>query len=140
MTLKRRDSGSRRVLRSDLARRNEERSMGEGRLGHRFTYNHASGPLQVKISESVLLYMEKYELRNMFHELKNDCTLETSFGSNSQSSLTHETVRKREISSENLLTSDSKIPACCSTDEPGSFWNDIFPSSGQVHQQLLERA
>jgi hypothetical protein len=27
--------------------------------------------LEVKILESVLLYMEKYELRNMFHELEN---------------------------------------------------------------------
>jgi len=76
----------------------------------------------------------------MFHELDNSCTLEISLGINSQSSLTHETVRRRELGSENLLTSDSKIPACCSTDEPGSFWYDIFPSSGQVHQRLLERA
>jgi hypothetical protein len=48
---------------------------------------------------------KRYELRNMFHELENDCTLGECFGSNSQISLTHEAVRKREISSENLLTS-----------------------------------
>jgi hypothetical protein len=47
---------------------------------------------------------KKYELRNMFHELENNCTLETSLGSNSQTSPTHETVCKREMCSENLLT------------------------------------
>jgi len=48
----------------------------------------------------------------MFRELDNNYTLDTSLMSNSQSSPSHETVREKEICSENLLTPVCNVGNC----------------------------